>query len=74
MGDEEVMNAITFTLKDATNEIVWNILPDGEYLEWDEIKSDGETWKKGIEVNEDTILNDVFFDDFFPCILKDMQN
>ena len=68
MSDEEIMNARTFTLKNATDEIVWDILPDGESLEWDEIKSDGETWKKGIEVDEDTILNDVFFDDFFPCI------
>ena len=68
MSDEEVMNAMTFTLKDSTTTIVWDILPDGEYIEWDEVKSNGETWKKEIEINNDTIMNDIFFDDFFPCI------
>jgi len=73
MGDEEIMNAKTFTLKDGTNEIVWNILPDGEYIKWDEIELDDETWKKCIELTDDTSLNDVFFM-IFSLVLKDMPN
>ena len=65
------MNAKTLALKDATNEIVWDVSPDGEHMEWDEIKSDGETWKKCIKVEEDAILND-FFLIIFSLVLKDM--
>ena len=54
------MNARTLTLKDATNEFVWDVLPDGEHIESDEIKSDGTTWEKCIKVDEDDILNDFF--------------
>ena len=60
LSDEETMNARTLTLKDTTNEIVQDILPDEDHIEWDEIKSDGETWKKCIKVDEDAILNDFF--------------
>ena len=64
MGDEEILNAKTFTLKYNTNENVWDVLPDNEYLKWDDIMCEGETWEKGIELNDDTDLNAVFFDDF----------
>ena len=40
LSDDEIMKAITFTLKDAANEIVFDILLDGECIELDEIKLD----------------------------------
>ena len=42
---EAILTAKTFSLKDNTNKIVWDIQPDREYLEWDDINFDGETWK-----------------------------
>jgi len=68
MGDNEIKDATTFTLKDASNEIVWNILPDGEAMHSDEINVNGETWKKIAEVDENANLNEIYFDHFFPCI------
>ena len=68
MSDEEIRRAKIFTLKDGGNEIVWDILADDEYLMWNEINSDLDIWNNGIELNDDTNLNDIFFDDFFPCV------
>ena len=38
VSDEEIMSAMSLTLKDPANEIAWDILSDGEHSEWDEIK------------------------------------
>ena len=73
MSDEEVLKAETFTLKDNANEIVWDISPDGEHLMWDKIETDVETWKNGIELDDDTDLNAIFFM-IFSLVLKDMPN
>ena len=68
MDDEETLNATTFVLKNSVNEIVLDVLLDGEGLKWDHIKCEDETWKKGIELSDDAVLNAVFFEDFPPCV------
>ena len=60
LDDEAILTAKTFSLKDNTNKIVWYIQPDGEYLEWDDINCDGETWKEDIELSDETHFNVVF--------------
>ena len=73
LEDEAILTAKTFSLKDNTNKIFWDIQPDGEYLEWDDINCNGETWKEDIELSDETHLNAVFFDNS-PLELKDMPN
>ena len=48
-------------------------MPDGEFLEWDDINCNGETWKEDIELSDETHLNAVFFDKF-SLALKGMPN
>ena len=62
MEDEVILTAKNFALKNSTNEIVWYVQPDGEYLEWDEDEGDEETWIKDIELSDETHQNAVYFD------------
>ena len=66
--DEETLISTTFALKNSINDVVWNILPYGECLKWDDMKYEDKTWKKGVELSDDTVLNAFLFEDFFPFI------
>ena len=43
MEDEKILAAKTFNLKHSAGEVVWDIQSDGEYLEWETMKSKEDT-------------------------------
>ena len=73
IGNKEIKNARKFTLKDTTNEIVQDILLDGESIQQNEINTNSETQKKIIEVDKNTNLNENF-SIIFSLVLKDILN
>jgi hypothetical protein len=73
LDKDSLCGALTYDMrygKEVGDKIVWRILRDSESMDLGMPDMDGtEQFKKDIDLDEDTDLGDVFFSEFFPCIV-----